>query len=65
MENNFTIDYAKTLYKPKRPNNINKTISKYTTSKVPHFFIYAKDKTRKQVEKRNNSIVNRLEKTNR
>ena len=61
MENNFTIDYAKTLYKPERPKDKNKLINKYTKGKVPHFFIYAKDKTKKQVVKRNESVVNRLE----
>ena len=60
LETNFTIDYAKTLYKPKRPENINKEIKKYTKSKLPYFFIYAKNKTRKQVEKRNKSTVNML-----
>lgn len=60
FETNFTIDYAKTLYKPKRPANINKEIRKYTKSKLPYFFIYAKNKTRKQVEKRNRSTVNIL-----
>lgn len=61
MENNFTIDYAKTLYKPKRPNSKKKMITKFTKSKVPHFFIYAKDKKKTEVEQTNNSLVNRLE----
>jgi hypothetical protein len=61
MENNFVIDYAKTLYKVKRPKEIGKLITKYTKNKVPHFFIYAKDKKKNQVEKINNSTVNRLE----
>ena len=61
-ENNFVIDYAKTLYKPSRPPHIKKLIQKYTKAKLPHFFIYAKDKTKKQVEKNNNSPVNKLEK---
>ncbi len=61
MENNFTIDYAKTLYKPKRPNDKNKLISDYTKNKVPHFFIYAKKKFKKEVEKRNGGVVDRLE----
>ncbi|NFH40707.1 hypothetical protein FC977_13660 [Clostridium sporogenes] len=60
MENNFTIDYAKTLYKPKRPKKINKMITNYTKHKVPHFFIYAKDKEKRKVEKVNNSVVNKL-----
>jgi hypothetical protein len=60
LETNFTIDYAKTLYKPKRPIEISKEIKKYTKSKLPYFFMYAKNKTRKQVEKRNKSTVNML-----
>lgn len=61
MESNFTIDYAKTLYKPVRPKEISKLIHTYTKQKTPHFFIYAKDKTKEQVEEVNNSVVNRLE----
>ena len=61
MENNFIIDYAKTLYKPKRPLGLNKKIRKYTKSKLPNFFIYAKNKTSNQVEKVNNSTVNMLQ----
>lgn len=60
MENNFTIDYAKTLYKPERPPEVNKLIRSYTKSKLPYFFIYAKDKTKSQVEKPNNSVINRI-----
>lgn len=60
MESNFTIDYAKTLYKPKRPPELNKRIRQHTKNKVPHFFIYAKNKSKKQVEERNNSTVNML-----
>lgn len=33
-----------------------------SSGKVPHFFIYAKDKTSRQVEPANSSVVNRLEK---
>jgi len=62
MENNFVIDYAKTLYKPTRPSDVNFIISKFTKTKVPHFFIYAKDKLIKQVEKSNSSLVNSFEK---
>jgi len=62
MENNFVIDYAKTLYKPVRPDDVNDVISKYTKDKVPHFFIYAKDKTKNQVVKTNGSLVNSFEK---
>ncbi|BAO04920.1 uncharacterized protein CBO05P1_201 [Clostridium botulinum B str. Osaka05] len=60
MENNFVIDYAKTLYKPKRPKWAKDKIVSYTKNKVPYFFINAKDKKREQVEARNNSVVNRL-----
>ena len=62
MENNFVIDYAKTLYKPKRPDDINAIISKYTKGKLPNFFIYAKDKTKNQVIEPNKSLVNSFEK---
>lgn len=61
MMNNFTIDYAKTLYKPKCPHKIEKEIQNYTKSKVPHFFLYAKDKMEHQVDCVNRSLVNRLE----
>lgn len=60
LENNFTIDYAKTLYKPSRPPKIKERIVAQTKSKLPYFFMYAKDKKRKQVEKRNRSTVNKL-----
>lgn len=60
MENNFIIDYAKTLYKPIRPKCKNALINGYTKSKVPYFFVYAKKKHKTQVEKENNSVVNRL-----
>lgn len=62
MENNFVIDYAKTLYKPKRPDNVSAIISKYTKGKLPNFFIYAKDKTKNQVIEPNKSLVNSFEK---
>ena len=61
MENNFCIDFAKTLYKPERPDNIDKAIKEFTGKKVPHFFVYAKDKDETQVEKINDSIVNKLD----
>jgi hypothetical protein len=61
MENNFTIDFAKTLYMPTRPEHVNQIISQYIKAKVPHFFIYAKDKELKNVEGLNDSIVNKLE----
>lgn len=62
MDNNFVIDYAKTLYKPTKPEHVKNFIAAYTKSKVPHFFIYAKNKQADEVAEVNNSIVNRLEK---
>ncbi|GAB6930089.1 DNA-directed RNA polymerase YonO [Paenibacillus sp. JCM 10914] len=60
MENNFTIDYAKTLYKPERPTVIKELITTYTAAKVPHFFRYAKDKLPDLVDDVNKSTMNRL-----
>lgn len=62
MENNFVIDYAKTLYKPKRPEHINKFLSKYTQSSVPYFFIEAKGYPEHKVEPINDSFVNSIRK---
>jgi hypothetical protein len=62
MENNFVIDYAKTLYKPVRPKCKDKIVNSYTKNKLPHFFVYAKDKRAKDVAKNNDSTVNKLEK---
>ena len=50
METNFTIDYAKTLFKPTRPDHVDKILKRYGRDKVPYFFRYAKDK--KYSEKR-------------
>lgn len=61
MENNFVIDYAKTLYKPERPREVHDEITSFTKGNVPHFFVYAKDKTDSQVEKINYSFVNKLD----
>ena len=60
MKNNQVIDYAKTLWKSEPPKNIDKIIKSYTKSNVPHFFIYAKDKEVSNVEKINNSTMNRI-----
>ena len=62
MENNFCIDYAKTLYKPTRPDHINAKLSQITGMKAPHFFVYAKNKSSHQVQKMNGSVVNQLDK---
>jgi len=61
MENNFVIDYAKTLYKPERPDSVHEEIINFTKDNVPHFFVYAKDKGDSQVEDANESFVNKLE----
>lgn len=61
MENNFVIDYAKTLYMPQRPKHIDERIKKNIKYKVPHFFIHAKKREENRVEPLNNSVVNRLE----
>ena len=60
MENNYVIDYAKTLYKPERPKHINDEITAFTNELLPHFFKYAKDKSDKQVVDANDSFVNKL-----
>lgn len=61
MENNFIIDYAKTLLKLERPEEQKERITEYTRNKLPYFFISAKDKKEDQVVKvPNNSVVNRL-----
>lgn len=62
MENNFVIDYAKTLYKLERPKDKHSLITKYTKKKLPHFFLYAKDKKKYQVCNNNDSVINRLQK---
>ena len=61
MENNFCIDYAKTLFKPTRPDDVNSRLSRITSAKAPRFFIYAKKKELSQVQKLNHSVVNQLE----
>lgn len=52
--------YAKTLYKPEFPHEINEQISKYTKDKLPAFFEFAKDKKKSQVLDRNDSFVNKI-----
>ena len=54
--------YAKTLYKPERPEDINELITSMINGKLPAFFKYAKDKTNDQVTAANNSFVNKLNK---
>lgn len=60
-QNNFVIDYAKTLYKPEFPQEISKEIKEFTRQPLPHFFKYAKDKEDHQVQATNSSFVNRLD----
>lgn len=60
MENNYVIDYAKTLYKPVRPDEINSKINSFTNNPLPHFFKYAKDKKDGQICDANLSFVNKL-----
>lgn len=59
-QNNFVIDFAKTLYKPEFPEKIGEEIKEFTNEKLPAFFEYAKDKDKSQVCKRNESFVNKL-----
>ena len=61
MENNFVIDYAKTLYKPNRPKDIDGIIKEYTTELLPHFFKYAKDKNEFQITRWKPTAINYLE----
>ena len=59
-QNNFVIDYAKTLYKPEFPPDIKHQIAKYTNALLPAFFEFAKDKEKTQVKPRNQSFVNKI-----
>lgn len=61
-ENNYIIDYAKSLYMPERPEWADEIIKQYIKSKVPYFFMEAKDKDKKNVAELNNSTVNKLRK---
>lgn len=58
--NNETIDYAKTLYKSRIPDKIRADIGEFTNDALPHFFVYAKDKTERQVVEANESFVNKI-----
>ena len=60
METNFTIDYAKTLFKPTRPKEVDKIIKKYAKPKTPFFFQYAKDKRIDQVEPITDNTINKI-----
>lgn len=60
MLNNETIDYAKCLYKSTPPKAVSDIIKKYVNRKLPHFFIYAKNKTEEQVEPPTDSFVDKI-----
>lgn len=60
METNFTIDYAKTLFKPERPEYVNEILKKFHSMDLPYFFMYAKDKEKESLDKINNSTLNRI-----
>jgi hypothetical protein len=57
---NYTIDYAKTLYKPEIPKPILDKYKKYSGKKVPHFFAYAKNKKEYQVEETGQCNIDRI-----
>ncbi len=57
---NFTIDYAKTLYKPEVPKHIAARYQEYSGRKVPHFFLYAKNKKEFQVEEPGRCNIDRI-----
>lgn len=56
-QNNFAIDYAKTLYMPEVSEEIDNLIKRFTNRKLPYHFKYAKDKSDNQVEKLNNKTI--------
>lgn len=67
METNFRIDGSKTLFFLTRPKFADNIIKKHTKSKLPNFFVYAKDKIydskhpeKSQVEPPNQSAMNRI-----
>lgn len=63
MESNFSIDSAKTLFFIQRPENEDNLIRRYTKSKVPHFFVHAKGKKEKNVERiQKKTTMGRIEK---
>ena len=61
-QNNYFIDGAKTLWVPEFPDHLKENIQEYTKKKVPHFFIYAKDKNKNQVEDKVELFVDKLDK---
>lgn len=61
LETNFSIDSAKSSYMVTRPETIDIQMKEAIHGKVPHFFIYAKNRENHQVEPTNNSFINKLE----
>lgn len=59
-ENNYQIDFFKTMYMPTRPSHINYIISKHLSAKVPRFFEYAKDYAYEQTDTLTNTPVNNI-----
>lgn len=57
---NFTIDYAKTLYKPYITSDILSDYKRYSKMKVPYFFMYAKNKKECQVEQIGKCNIDRI-----
>ncbi|MGN8648370.1 hypothetical protein ACTNEO_20185 [Gracilibacillus sp. HCP3S3_G5_1] len=47
--NNAIIDFAKTLWMPTVPEEVEEKINQLTDGKLPHFFKYAKDKKEDQI----------------
>lgn len=45
---------------PTRPQEVDEIIKSYTKSKLPNFFIYAKEKTNEQVELSNDSTMSKI-----
>lgn len=56
--NNASIDAAKTKYFPDIPDKINQKFKILDNEKLPHFFIFAKNKKESQVSEINDSVVN-------
>lgn len=61
LEENMNIDSAKTSYMCVRPDHIDVQIKEAIHGKVPHFFIYAKNRSDDQVAPINESFINKLE----
>lgn len=59
--NNHVIDMAKTLDEVKLPGEVKDDWNYYSQEKLPYFFIKAKGKSENQVNKKNNTTVNRLQ----